>query len=458
MMYDFAESLKGHMYPYLPACFECISAVATDKHSSDGRASASQTLSKLFDAAVNAVHIGAAPSSFAVSAMETCIEKMLLVLRDEINAESRVSAAEAMRDILCSCYEAGGVENGDGSIPASFCKPEISSCATICAGLLECCQASLERRNEKETSIKRNEGLDDEDREALQEVLEGENDLLEILVDALGQLVKIHGPAFMPIFDSAIAPALTQYLAPNHPEGLQVVAVCMIDDAIEFGGSMAYKYIPQALTVFLKNISSKSALLRQCSTYGIAVSLRSCPDACMPSVGSILSALGEIISSASASAENEDNIGTTENALFALGTLCTRPEYRGIVGGNLETMVGLWLNRLPLTADERQAKTVHRELCSAIESGDSAVIGASYKHLYEIIRTLSAVCDYESKRLSSDNNENPCVAHAQTIQRMKSILKFFGGNSDPSVMQLVQSTYAGLSPDLQSSFQSAISS
>lgn len=454
-MYDFADSLKGHMYPYLQPCFECMSAVATDKHSSDGRTSASQTLSKLFDASVNAVHIGVAPSSFAISAMETCIEKMLLVLRDEINADSRVSAAEAMRDILCSCYESGGGEDANGLIPASFCKPEISSCATICAGLLECCQASLERRSEKETSIKRNEGLDDEDREALQEVLEGENDLLEILVDALGQLLKIHGPAFMPIFDSAIAPALTQYLAPSHPEGLQVVAVCMIDDAIEFGGSMAYKYIPQTLTILLKNVSSKSSLLRQCSTYGIAVALRSCPDACVPAVGSILSTLGEIISSASA--RDEDNVGTTENALFALGTLCTRPEYRTVVGGNLENMVGLWLSRLPLCADERQAKTVHRELCSAIESGDSAVLGAGYKNIPEIMRTLSAVCDHESKRLSSGNDESPCIAHEQTIQRIKSIFKVFGGASDPSLVQLVQSAFAGLSPDLQSSFKSAIS-
>ena len=50
--------------------------------------------------------------------------------------------------------------------------------------------------------------------------------------------------------------------------GVQVVAVCMVDDLIEFGGVGAHKYIPQSLDIFLGNLQSDHPVLRQSSAYG----------------------------------------------------------------------------------------------------------------------------------------------------------------------------------------------
>lgn len=44
---------------------------------------------------------------------------------------------------------------------------------------------------------------------------------------------------------------------------VQSSAVCMLDDAIEFGGDAAHKYIPQCLEVFLRGMSSPHTVLRQ---------------------------------------------------------------------------------------------------------------------------------------------------------------------------------------------------
>jgi hypothetical protein len=456
MIFEFAESLKAHLYPFLPQCFDAISGIVTDKHSSEARAAASLSLAMLFEAALDAVKQGAAPASFGVAAMESCVEKMLAAVQGEINPESRSCAATALRDILQSAYEAGGEEDAAGVIPPSYCKPDISSCATIAGDLLKRCQESVVRRAEKEEAIRRNEGLDEEDRQNYAVQLEEEEDLLEILVDALGQMVKMHGPAFMPLFDSAIAGAFSPYLSPKQPQALQVAAVCMVDDAIEFGGSMAGKYIPQALGQFLCNTESDHPTLRQCSVYGIAVSLRVAPDRCLPALPQVLQSLTKLVCAADAT--DEDNAGIMDNAVFALGSVCTRPEYRPHVG-DLPSLVTLWLSKLPLRADERQAKAAHRELCDSVEQGDGAVIGPAYSNVSAILRIIGDVLEHEARREAGgeEEDEELVLAHPATVARMKNIVKMFAGAADPQQQQVVQAAFSSLSPGVQAVLRTVVS-
>ncbi|CAM9098384.1 unnamed protein product, partial [Ectocarpus fasciculatus] len=404
MIFEFAESLNGHMYPFLPQCFDAICGIVTDKHSSEARAAASLALAKLFDAALDAVTLGHAPQAFGVSAMESCVDKMLAAVQGEINPESRSCAATALRDILQSAYEAGGEEDAAGVLPASYCKPDIASCATIAGDILKRCKESVVRRADKEEAIRRNEGLDDEDRMNYATQLEEEEDLLEILVDALGQLMKMHGPAFMPLFDSTIAGAFSPYLSPKQPQALQVAAICMVDDAIEYGGSMAFKYIPPALNQFVANIDSDHPTLRQCSVYGIAVALRVAPECCISVFPRVLQALTKLVSLPDAG--SEDNIGITDNAVFGLGSVCTKPEYRAPLGDNLAPLVTLWLSKMPLSADEKQAKAAHRELCEAIERGDGAILGPGYCHVSSLLRIIGSVLEHEANRLSVSDNDD----------------------------------------------------
>lgn len=456
MIFEFAESLGGNLFSFLPQCFDAISSIVTDKHSSEARAAASLALAKLFDAALDAVKIGAAPPSFGVAAMESCINKLLSAIQGEINAESRSCAVTALRDILQAAYEAGGEEDASGVIPSSYCKPDIDSSATIAGDLLKRCQESVIRRSEKEEAIKRNEGLDEEDRMNYATQLEEEEDLLEVMVDALGQLVKMHGPAFMPIFDSMIAGAFSPYLSPKQPQALQVAAVCMVDDAIEFGGTMAFKYIPQALGLFVANAESDHPTLRQCSVYGIAVALRVAHSCCLPGLPQLLQALTKLVNIPDA--DSEDNIGITDNAVFGIGTICTRPEYRTALGTNLAPLTSLWLSKMPLRADEKQAKAAHRELCDAIERGDSNVLGQGYCHVSSVLRIIGDVLEHEAKRSSGvDTDEDALMlAHPTTVERMKGIVRMFAGAVDPQQKVIVQTAFSGLTADIQAVLRTVV--
>jgi hypothetical protein len=69
-------------------------------------------------------------------------------------------------------------------------------------------------------------------------------------------MLKIHGEAFMPEFDHFIAPAFSPYLSEHHPPALQVVAIFLVDDVVEFGGAGSHKYLPQLLPVFIRNATA----------------------------------------------------------------------------------------------------------------------------------------------------------------------------------------------------------
>ena len=82
-----------------------------------------------------------------------------------------------------------------------------------------------------------------EDRGTFSEELDEEQELLTNLTDAIGQLLKLHGEAIMPVMDATVAPLYAPFLGAEQPEALQIVAVCMIDDVLEFGGGAAVKYM-----------------------------------------------------------------------------------------------------------------------------------------------------------------------------------------------------------------------
>ena len=183
-----------------------------------------------------------------------------------------------------------------------------------------------------------------------------------------------------------MVPAFAPFLAAGQPAALQAVGVCLIDDAVEFGGEAAAKYVPQALAAFARGMQqTDDAVLRQSATYGIAqVPLathrallaprekrqtlhpapapalpasqvaRLFPQQLAPQLGALVPLL--LATATHPEACEEEREGTTENAVFALGALATLPAYRdpalqaqwAAAGTQPAQVAALWLQRLPL--------------------------------------------------------------------------------------------------------------
>ena len=314
--------------------------------------------------------------------------------------------------------------------------------------LLLRCGESVTRHDEKVSAFQANEGLEKEDRAAIAEELDEEEKLLSQLVDAIGHLVKLHGEAMMPFFDSHIAPAFAPFLAAGQPEPLQIVAVRLIDDTIEFGGAAAQKYIQLGFETFLRNFQSSNAILRQESVYGIAQIAKVAPPFFAQHLRVAVPALVGLISAAGS--REEENLGATENALFALGYVCTQPHFRsaGLAGDDLSHLTSSWIRGLPLTLDATEAKATHAQLCDMVETGDAALFGRDFANLPEILRVMASV-------LSAMAVPKPELelAHQQTLSRMQAIVRHFAAGTAGVPAALTSAAFGKLTAEHQGVLQ-----
>ena len=413
LLYEFGLSLKGHLKAYLAPSIQALIPLITDKHSGDIRASSCLAIAKMFEAYVDAAKMGLVSSVELQNVLTAVTGKLLENVKGETNETTRGCAAEALHDIYQSCYNSG-TESTDGTKVGFMVMPELCQCHAITQELMQRCAESLTRRQEKELAFSKNEGLEDEDKEAFQEELEEEEDVLRNYVEAIGHFLKLHGEVFMPYFDSLIAPAFGPYLSPQQPESLQVVAICMVDDAIEFGGASAHKYIAQSLTILLNNCcNSEHLALKQCSMYGIAQIARQAPQLFAQNFSALVQMLISVVTDP-ATKEDEDHEGIVENAIFALGSICSNPFYRSIPWGTIDInqVTSMWLEALPLKTDEQVCKIANKQLCDLLENVDTIVYGQGYCNLPQLLRILA-------ENLSNSD----VVQHPSSVQRMQGIIR-----------------------------------
>ena len=449
MLYEFASSMRGNLKAYLaPSAMACLTMV-TDKHSADIRSSALMALAKIFEAYVHATQMGYVTAADLSAMLALCLGKLSESLKGEINSTARACAGEALRDTLSACY-LSGVEQEDGTFRDQLSRPEETVAFTLAKDILKRCVECLGRRSEKEAAFLKNEGLDADDKDAFSEELEEEEELLADLVDALGQLLKIFTTAFMTIFDTLVVPLFAPFLAEGQPVPLQIVAVCLIDDAIEFGGASCLKYVPQALGAFSRGMQSDQLVLRQSSVYGIAQTARVAPQILGPFLDTLVPRLVALVTEASAS--EEENEGVTDNGLFALGVILSTPAYRAYTwGGVLPTHVGpIWLQGLPLKADEQEAKLAHAQLCSLAEKGDPSVVGEGYSNLPELMRVFSEALLTADKETTNKGVNSISLLHPVTEMRMRALVRQYLQGMERTQLEAV---YGSLSPEQQRALQ-----
>jgi len=452
MLYEFATSLRGNLYHYLAPCFQAVIPMLTNKHSSEVRSSASLALAKLFEALVDAFHKNLVTEDDVISALSESLTHLLRCLEGEINTTARACAAEALRDVLQACYLSGS-EAADGSHDDPLCRPDIEICSKIIHELLARCADCLSRHRDHEQAFFANEGLEAEDKGVLTEDLEEEEELLRNLTDAMGQVLKLHKEALMPIFDQTVAPMYSSFLAADQPTSLQIVAVCLIDDVIEFGGASGLKYIPTMVPVFLRNLQSEHPVLRQSSAYGIAQAAKAAPEIFSQFLNVAVPALLALVNAANA--RDEENEGTTENAIYSLGILSSLAQYRalGFDGQGLMQTTSTWLRGLPLRADEQEAKCTLSHLCDSIERGDGYTFGGeTFSNLAEILRILAEVL----LEGNSSDNDGFTFAHPSTLRRMALIVRAVASGTAGIPAHVTQTAFGQLSVKHQGFLQGVL--
>lgn len=484
---DFVEALGSSMGEMLLPAMEALMAIIQEKFlPGDVRSTATIGLSKYFEALLGALDEGRVDMSTKTMSLETifntCEEMLAAVIKKEHDSNARAAEAECMRDLLQAIFEAAPLEvdgTRRGGFPINVSQDmtmKIVSCI-----LLLCAEAVMRREGALQSMQGKGETQDDEDHGEVEETIEQEEDLLGVLVDIFGHLLKLKGEAFLPMFDAAIAPAFVNYLAPGQSPSLQAVVTCLLDDAIEYGGPLAIKYLnKEVLHIFMLNTQSEDKILIQCSLYGLGVTCKLFPQVAQQYLPQLLSCFVSTILNPD-NARDDESGGILENAIFALSCIITNANYRELLVQHeasfpIAELCKLWMKRMPLKLDGMEVQTTLVQLCDIMEHWDEYLLGKDGERMLpEVLRVFAeVVCAATGGKNRTVQSSPDCVAkvhdalqgddkpvyanvHVVTLQRMKVILSGLQQQgSETNVGKIVHQSYANLTPALQQAVAAAL--
>lgn len=219
----------------------------------------------------------------------------------------------------------------------------------------------------------------------------------------------------MPAFVQHIAPFYSQFMTTETLDFLRILAVCIFDDVIEHGGEQAKQYVEPCMGVFMHSVSSDNLVLRQSSVYGIAQVAKAAPETFQQYLHTTIPMLLQLINAADA--KDDDNIGVTENALSALGSILV--SFQATQDIDLSSIAQVWLQNLPLSTDEQEARLCHRRLCDFIEKNVTTVTGENWQNLPEILRIIGEIL----YKVQTDPDEAELMVDPQTVDRLRAITR-----------------------------------
>lgn len=489
LLCEFAESMGAALDTLLLPAMEALMHLMQESFSpSEVKTNAATGLARMYESLLEAVRLGHGArvlvnngTAFTLqSAFEICIQCTAEVMKKEHDPAARMAEVECLRDILQASFEAGTLEL-DGTrrsgFPVSF--NQESTMIVVSSVLVLAAEAVYKRSQALEKLEGNGEVQDEEDGGEIEDAVAQEEDLLDVLVDVLGHLIKLQGESFMPIFDSVVAPAFSSYLSPGQPASMQTIAVCLIDDAIEYGGAGAQKYLPSVIPLLLLATQSEDNMLVQSAMYGLGVAAKVAPASMQQFLGPLLSCFVSTILRPGAG--EDDGIAITENAVFGLSSVLSNPVY----GSALQQTQGdfpihelskLWLKKMPVRLDGMEVQSTVMQLCDVVERWDERVLGPQGSWvLPDLLRVIAEVANAVRKesskvaasngatltspdsvaRLHQPDDDRDAVlggVHGPTLQRLQSCLRNLQSSAELSAQ--VQSAFASLSAALQGSLQS----
>ena len=186
--------------------------------------------------------------------------------------------------------------------------------------------------------------------------------------------------------------------------------------------------MPQALATFTNNLKSENLILRQCSGYGIAQIMKLHAESFVQNdVSSVVSALVDLINRPDA--REEDNIGGTENALFALGTMAMLPTYRVLPQQTMTDVTSMWLRACPYARMSKKRNGPQCTLLLHAKAGTPALwVVLNCANLGHVLRIIAEVIIDANKKKDEDD---VILAHPATVNRLRACVKTMQQRSVP---------------------------
>ncbi|CAL5227386.1 g10339 [Coccomyxa viridis] len=410
MLCCYADELKEGFYPYVEQVTGIMLPLLKFYFQEEVRQAAVQCIPDLLRSAYLAAQKG------MQGADANYVRRMVdFIWGPLVEAIGKEPDTEVMSDMLEAVEEM--VEMLE---PALLPVDKLGALTDKLAGILA---DSSKRRAER---LKRLEGEDFDEDEALaiEEENEDEENLLDQLSSLLSAIMKKYGDAAMPLVD-LLMPSVAPLLAPNRSAEERRIALCLLDDILEFSPAGSAKYISDAVPQLLAGCKDKDHNVRQCSVYGLGILAQQHHEAFRATLRDALVAILGIITAPGA--REEENETATENAIAALGRVLENHS-AAIEESAAAQSWNVWVNSLPLAEDKIEARYVHAQLVRHVEASDPRVLGKNNENLGKIVAVMA-------RCLGKGKAGKEGLVDEATWQKMLVLLQQMNSSLPPQVMQ-----------------------
>lgn len=236
-------------------------------------------------------------------------------------------------------------------------------------------------KNRAEEARDRDEG--EEDDEDTLFAIEDDQNLLSDMNKAYHALMKNMGVSFLPHWET-LMPFYDSFVKAEDATQRQW-ALCIYDDLLEFCGPQAWKYHQHIIDPLVAGMRDETAANRQAAAYGAGVAAQKGGEQWSEFAAASLPILFEACRHAEA--REEDHVYATENACTSIAKIL---HFNPSKVGNVQDVVGLWLDTLPVTNDEEAAPYAYSFLVQLIDQNNPAVVSQPGKVFTYIAQALEA--------------------------------------------------------------------
>lgn len=423
MLFCYANDLKEHFMPYIVDTTNIVIPLLDFYLDGPVRSSAAGVIPKLLECVV--AHV---KKSGGGSVLTELWLRVFPTLLESINAEPDVRVLVDKVECLKDCLTA----LGKGCLDVT----QLQAALRVFMGVV----LSVLERKHRLVARQEEEDFDEVEYQLLMQENEFNETLLMAAADLHCELLKTSPEGYMGCLNSltvngrSLLKLIVQMTeTPITNTDLQI-AICMMDDVIEFGGSASTGLYQQFMPIIVKHMENESPDVRQAAVYGIGVFFEVAPPAAVnPQMcNALLKKLNALITAKKS--RNKKNVNATENAVSAFGKAL---EFRAALLENDQAAVATWISYLPVNKDRAEARITYARLVRFILSDRKHIWGENFSLLPNILNVLVQILG--SKLVEKELNPQ-IVAILKKIQSMPPAL--------------VQAAVSRLDPELRKKLQS----
>ena len=355
------------------------------------RSSAAAALPSLLRMAVKALRNTKQDMGPAQDLFYQMLKILLAAPKRETDSDTRGTLAQSMCEVSQIAYESGGdneTSRTGFNTPTIGIRPE--DLAGILNQVIPILSSSVTRRNHAFSKAEADVDFDEEEKDHIDALTDKEFQLCVALIEVIGCMIKSHGAAFLPVFESILAKFVNELMGNKIPSVRQA-GVCFVDDVVEFCGPEAAKYIPMVCEQMLVASADPDHQLRQAAVYGVGIFVEFGGTHFEPFVQKALQVLVEGTQYWIArTAEDPNHFMATNNSISSVGKMILK--YPHIAQpAQFWPLVLSWLPLNNGDGDILEAQVVHELIIDQIQENNVHVTGNNFTNLSQLLHIIGGM-------------------------------------------------------------------